>query len=355
MVIKQAPFFFLLTILWNTAHAQREVDNVTFGRIDDFDQMDSIKSSRHISEVHLYSTDNHLFIKDSAILFAQMKWDRTGRLKGLVVGDNLRYNKVDYQVDYEKLSDTLFESNVRFPDSSKAIPDEIYVDTVIEGKARKYCLYSEDDKHNIVIRSLYSLNSKGELLYIRRFDRSGILQQIYYPLGNRKPTVERTDSTTDQYTTTVKYHAVFKENSFDEARVYNRKRQLLQQTSYNKSIDGSSTTLKDLYIYDTSGHVVAIIHVDGDNQFLYEERNYYANGVLTRSTEDNDLSDSLLTQDNRYDSLGRKIFSQSCSSYGQKKITTWRYYYNDKGLREKDELYVNSKFVACRWYVYKTL
>jgi len=332
--------------------SQREVDNIQFENIDDYGRFDSVVKKNKMNSLDLFVCPTDQFSKISCVLYAKKGYDESGRLKAFELGDDLNAGKVDYTVEYKKLSDTLYESVVKFSAHSAAIPTDLYIDTVVRGHSERFCLYMKDKDSNIVVKSLYAIDRDG-LVKINRYDLAGNLQQIYYPSGNKKPKEEWADSLTNKYSSTVVYNAIYDDSSFQSTVVYDKNRRI-KETSYRNTTfsSGSRNESKQIFIYDSRDQLVMKLHVDENNHLNSEDRYTYKNGKLVRYTNHINLSDSLLNEDRRFDDAGRIIFVESHQASSQY-TTVWKYFYNSGGLSTRNDYYINDKLKSTRFYFYK--
>jgi hypothetical protein len=194
--MKMAKYIALIafTLLFFRSMSQGVVKNILINDIDEYNQRDTFIIKHAFSEIYLYACPANQNIKDSCILYARKKFDNNDNSIEFVKGDDIAKNEIDYTIRYSKISDSVFESTVTYPLNSKRITDEIFTDTIIKGKSQKICLYKKDKNNNIIISSHYKISKDGDIIEIDRYDLDDKFVQIFYPLGNRKPRKQWSDT-----------------------------------------------------------------------------------------------------------------------------------------------------------------
>lgn len=348
-------FLFLCIILGaTTCFSQKVVNNVVLFDIDDrYNEVDTVMLKNNISTVNAYRCNNSQDSKDSCSLFSKKIYDKSGRLIQLIKGDNLTDNIVDYFVSYKKLSDSLFESTVKYPPNSKMIPDNFYVDTVIKKTTKRVCLYKSDKNKYIYVRSLYTLNSNGNLIDIKRYDLNNKLVQIYYPFDGRKPKDEWFDVSVSKMDSTVIRYILYDENEFTSYIVYNSKGKITEIREVNNTFSNNdSSFIRKIIIYDSEGHQIIRTTVDENNQLISEERFYYRGKNLVKYTEDDNLNDSFIREEKIFNEIGQMVLYKSYNRYSRS-VTIWKFYYDAKGLLTKEEYLLDEMPQLIRMYKYK--
>ena len=342
--MKKLRLILLFELTFSVGFCQYVVNNVRYDDIDDYDQRDSLVAKHKMHLVDCYYFKGMQFIKDSAVLYCSRKYDPSGRLVELVRGRNVGLRQMGYMVKYRKLSDTLYETVCTYPPGSTMIPDDLFVDSVENGAHRRICLYKKDIEQNVYERSQYDVDKQGTLIKIRRYDIDGVLRQVFYPLGQRNPEKEWTDSTLGVFDNAINYHAIFKDSYYKERHVVSKHGHLAEWSYSSKLLsDTSNDFTKRSFVYDQQNRPLITITVDEENHFISEERFSYKNGKLLRYTKSFDLSDSLFNEDQQYDSAGKLLFSQTHHS-GSNSVRVSRYQYDPRGFLDREEVYINGKF-----------
>lgn len=128
----------LIFAIYSVSFSQRVVSYRLLNDIDyDYNIVDSQMSKNNLSVVRVFRCNGNGNGNDSCILISLQKYDRDGRLIELTSGNDLAQNEVDYVINYKRLSDFLFETTVRFSCDSKIIPDDFYIDTIINNTPKK--------------------------------------------------------------------------------------------------------------------------------------------------------------------------------------------------------------------------
>lgn len=91
----------------------------------------------------VYQCKTGTFNKDSCILISKKIYDENGRLVAFEKTCSTDQNYNAQETRFKKVSDTLYEAITRYPLQSNEIPDAYYLDTVINGKARRLPLYKK--------------------------------------------------------------------------------------------------------------------------------------------------------------------------------------------------------------------
>lgn len=351
-IIKRIVLCLIFSVFYLSGIAQRVVYNYSLNDIDDANDFMDTATVRHgYHTLDLFSCQGNLF-NDSCFHLASQQYDSAGRLIQLVKGDDLAKKKIDYWIQYKKVSDSSYETLVKYPPGSTMIADLLYLDTVIKDKPQHVSLYKKDKAGNMVVRSLYCVDKHNEVK-IERYDLDNKLQQIFYPVGKREYKAMWTDSVMTNRGKTVTCHTLFPENEFTSGNVYDQNGRLLETFSVNKGLtDLKEEVSRELFIYDTAGNIIKKIALDGNNRFTAEERFYYNNKVVVRYTMDYELSDDDVNEERVWDNNGSLILTRSRPLYS-KTETTWKYFFRNDGLRERAELYKNGKFSGAKVFKYK--
>lgn len=334
--------------------SQRVVNNKFLFDIDNsYNEVDTVLLKNNLFTVTTYRCNKSDGSKDSCVLYSQKTYDKSGRLIELIKGDNLTENKVDYIVSFKKLSDLLFEAIVKYPPDSKMIPDNFYVDTVINKAPKRVCLYKRDKNNYIIVRSVYTLDSNSNLIDIKRYDSDNRLVHIYYPFGNRKPKKEWSDVSVSKQDSTVIRYVLYEENEFITHYVYNKKGRITEAKEVNNTFsNGDSSFIRKIIIYDSDDKQIIRTTVDEHNQLVLEERFYYRGKNLVRYTEDVDLNDNHLQEEKIFNEAGKLTLYKSYNRYSGS-LTVWKFYYDDNGLLVKDEYFLDEILNSTRMYIYK--
>jgi hypothetical protein len=351
--MKQILLIFLFNLFFTIIYSQRIIDNSLLNDIDDYNESDIFMPKLKLSTLELYSCQSNQNSKDSCLLFWIKKYDESGRLIEQIKGNNLDKNEIDFEVKYQKLSDTLFESITKYPKTSQKVPENMFIDTLIKGKKQRICLYKRDREQNIVMRSLYRINSNNDISNIKRFDLDNKLIDIYYPWGSRKPKIEWTDTLVGEYENIITYNAIFEENKYKSINIFDKKKRLIESSYSNSTFaGGSNDVVRKIFVYDEQNHLIIITTVDENNQLISVERYYYKKNILKRYTKSTDISNEFFNEDKHYDDFGNLTYFLSRPS-APENSNVWKYYINEKGLCEKREFYVNNLLQSILIYSYK--
>jgi hypothetical protein len=343
----------MMIILQNKAFTQRIVENRLINDVDDYNLSDTAIIKHNLHTIDLYScTGSDTTKLNACILYAEQRYDSSGRLIELIKGENIKQNKIDFTVHYRKINDSLFESIATYLPTSSLIAG-YYIDTAINGESKKISLYKRDKNNNLVMRSLYKIKKDEQVDYINRYDIDGNLVEVYYPFGRRMIKKEWTDTVRNKYQKITDHYVMYKENNYEERTVTNNDNKVVEFTYSNVSfLDGYKDIQRSVTIYNEQNNPVIKETFDENNKFLSEEKYYYNGDIMVRYTEDENLQDSILNEEKIADERGRIIISRSHPS-DSNKTTTWKYYFYPIGLNEKNEYYVNDKIVATRIFRYK--
>ncbi len=355
--MKKVLGIIILSILFSPVIAQRIVPNLIFKDIDDYNITRTSITKYQFNTIECYWGNVHEFNKDSCVHYSHEYFDSCGNLFELVKGDNLDSNKVDYSVQYKKISDTLYETLVKYPPGSTMIPDTIYTDTTINKKYRRWCLYKKDRNNNIVMRSVYYTKNEPEIK-IERYDLDNKLVQIYYPTGiPTKPQTEWADSTFTEYGKTVTQNKTSTTGSYyREVDIYNKKNQLMEHSDWNKNSWGTKDLVRAIVIYDTAGNLIIRNTIDEDNRLISEEHYYYNKSkILIRYVRNDGFTNIEINEEKIFNDVG-KITLYRSKPYYLDTETVWKYFYDDNtGLLSREELYKNGKYKASRFFFYKQI
>lgn len=345
--------FLSMLIACSDLFAQRIVNNITFIDIDDVNVVDTIAIKKKFFQTETSACYNNQQGEDSCVVYSKSKYDESGKLVQLTKGSNLQGNQIDYVVQYKKLSDSLYESIVRYPKGSTKIPSELFIDSMFKGRTKKVSLYKNDKNNNLVMRSVYKIKEDGTIDYIKRFDIDDNLIQIFYPLGNRKPLREWTDTISNKFGKEIQHNAIYLENQYQAIIIYNTFNKPVQTVYATYSFNsGSNDYYKTSTIYNELQQPVLKISMDVNNQIIEEERSYYRNNKLIRYTKSSDAKDSTLNEERLYDDTGKIILFKSHPRHSERQMV-WKYFYSMQGLRERDEYFVNNVMQFRRRYIYK--
>lgn len=351
--LKHTVIIIVIMIFKSKAYSQRIVENSLINDVDDYDLSDTAIIKHNLHTIDLYSCRGGDTTKlNSCTLYAQQRYDSSGKLIELIKGENLKQNQVDLIVQYKKINDSLFESIAIYPPSSQRIED-CSIDTIINGQSKKVSHYKRDKNNNLVMRSLYTINKDAQVAYINRYDLDNNLIEVYYPSGRRVIKKEWTDTVRTKYQKIIDYHVMYKESNYEQRTVTNNNNKIVEWSYFNTSfVNDSKDIQRSVTIYNEQNNPVIKETFDENNQFLSEERFYYKGDIMVRYTEDENLQDSILNEEKIADESGRIIMSRSRSN-DSNKTTTWKYYFFPLGLNQKNEYYINDKLVATRIFKYK--
>jgi hypothetical protein len=331
--VKHIILYLISSVVFLPTIAQRIVFSYSLNDIDDvYDFVDTATLKRGFHILDLYTCQGNSFNKDSCIHYAHQQLDSAGRLIELIKGDDLAKKDIDYWVQYKKLSDSTYETLVKYPPRSKMISDLIFIDTMIKGKFQHLSLYKKDKEGNIVMRSLYYTDKYDETK-IERYDLDNKLQQIFYPVGKRERKAEWVDSVVTDRDKTVRYHTKFPEHEYIWSNVLSKEGRLLETWYVNKGSGSLNEGFsKTMYIYDTAANPIIKILLDENNRFISEERFYYKNKIVMRYTKDENLLDNEVNEEKIYDDNGRLIIARSRLYYSvSEPETTWKYFFRQDG------------------------
>jgi hypothetical protein len=348
--MKYIILYLIASIIFGPVAAQRIITHYSITDIDDsYNFMDTgtVKRGYHILD--LYSCQGNRFNKDSCVHYMRQQLDSAGRLVELINGEDLVKKKINYWVKYKRLSDSSCEAIIKYPPGSQNIPELIFVDTVIKGKPRHLSLYKKDREGNIVLRSVYYAN-KYELK-IERYDLDNKLVQIFYPLGINERKAEWVDSTETSFNKTVTYHTTFPGNEYVSGDVVDKDGRLLETFYVNRDPANMNIEMsKTVFVYDTASNPVRKITLDKNNRFVSEEQYVYKNKRVVRYTMDYNLLDNDVNEEKVFDENGRLVMSRSRPPYLNPDETTWKYFYREDGLKEREDLYNNGEYKGSRFY-----
>lgn len=71
------------------------------------------------------------------------------------------------KISYRQIADALYESIARYLLKSDFIPGDFYFDTIVNGNAKRIWLYRKDKDDKLNVKSLYELDSSGNLMLIK--------------------------------------------------------------------------------------------------------------------------------------------------------------------------------------------
>ncbi|WP_315814571.1 hypothetical protein [Paraflavitalea speifideaquila] len=140
--MRKLVYIFLFGISSLVAQSQSIVNNSFYPDIDDFNTIDTLIGKNKISYVEIYSCSAPRSKTDSCALVTKINYDSKGRMIKLIKGSDLLKGKTDYKVQFDKISDTLFQGIAWYPANSTMIPDDIFIDTLVRGSAKK-CAYTQ--------------------------------------------------------------------------------------------------------------------------------------------------------------------------------------------------------------------
>jgi len=350
--MKKVVLCLILNVFFFSAIAQRVVYNYSLDDIDDANNfMDTATVCHGYHTLDLFSCQGSQF-NDSCFHLARQEYDSVGRLIQMVKGDDLANKKIDYWIQYKKITDSSYETLVKYPPSSTMISNLFFLDTVINNKYQHFSLYKKDKAGNVVVRSLYYVDKHNEVK-IERYDLDNKLQQIFYPIGRGEYNAEWTDSIVTNLGKTVTYHNVFPKSEYTSSTVYDKDGRVLETFYINKGFaDLKEDVSKTLFIYDTAGNTIKKIALDGNNRFISEERFYYNSKNIVRYTMDYDLLDNDVNEEQIWNNNGSLILIRSRPLYSKTEIV-WKYFFRNDGLRERAELYKDGQHKATKVYKYK--
>jgi hypothetical protein len=350
--MKNIFFLAIILVSQGKVFAQRIVEKALLNDIDDYDESDTAIIKHNFFEIDLYSCNVGMKNIDSCHLYAQQKYNKAGKLIELIKGEDIRQNKIDYWVSYKKINDSLFESIATYPPASSLISD-FNIDTVINERRKKVCLYKKDKNDNLVMRSVYKINKDGQISYINRYDMDSNLVEVYYPFGRRKIKKEWTDTIRSEYQKIIDHHIIYEENDYEERTITNNKNNVVEQSYLSTTFDNGFKSIQNsVTIYNERNNPVIIMTFDENNNFISEERYFYKGDIVVRYTKDENLEDTVLNEENIADESGKIVASKSHLNHS-KKTSTWKYYYNKEGLDEKHEYYEDNKLVGTKIFKYK--
>jgi hypothetical protein len=319
--------------------AQIIVNNAFLPDVDNYDQIDSLMPKFKFREKNIYKVILNGKALDSLLLYSQ-KYNDSGRLVELVKWNETNNDKIEYSIFYSKISDTIFQTITRYPLGSSMIDEGFTVDSIIDGKKNKINLYSPDKNGNIFVKSIYILhnNSRPEIC---RYDINDKLIHIFYPNGSRQPLYETTDTVHNKNGKIISTNTVYKENIYTNILTYNRKDYMLESYTSNVNLStGSEVKQKKVFVYNDKGLPVVLTSMNENNELVYEERFSYKGKVLKLYTKDFDLDIEGFNEERRYDDLSNITFMEERSNFPERRFT-WKYYYNELGLKIRYEYFYN--------------
>jgi hypothetical protein len=333
--------------------SQRIVLNNLLIDIDDCNQVDTDISKNNFSTLNLYLCSSDNGNKDSCVLIWRKKYDKSGQMIEQIKGENLTANRIDFAVRYKKISDALFESILKYPYGSLQIPQNLFRDSVIYGKAIKVGLYKTDNENNIVIRSEYHINSQKEIEVINRYNTAGKLIEIWYPSSNQIPIKEKIDTAVNEYGTIYNYDAEFKDTRVRRIDKYNKNGEISENITYDVGLNIENRGFcQTRFIYDDKGKLVIEIATDENSKLISEKKYYYNKDHLDRYTVDFDISDDYFNEEKRFNDFGNMIYFQQRELNGSNNHI-WRYLTDDRGLILQRDFYNNDKLISTLQYKYE--
>ena len=332
--------------------AQRVVNNILLFDVDDnYNVIDTLLPKIGLYNILCYQCQSVFFNKDSCILNSRKRYDETGRLVELAKTGKSSQDSFSFEVRFRKVNGGLYEAITRYSLQSDAIPDDFYFDTIIKGRSEKRFLYKKDKNNKLYVRSLYAVNSSGNLV-IKRYDLNGRLVHLYYPYGSRRALKQSSDTAVSEFDSVITRKDSYTENEVMSRIVYNKKGNICEITDVNNTFGNvRKSILKKHFFYNSNDQLKKKVTVDGDNQLISEEQFYYEKNHLVKYTEDDDLDDSVLREERIYDKSARMVLLKNYNKYNGG-VMTWEYIYNSNGLLEKEVYCLDNKHVITRVYVY---
>jgi hypothetical protein len=355
-IINQMRIFSLTIFLvgaFNFGFCQIVVKNTLIPEIDfDFNEVSKVLSHANYSEVKCYRCAH--CNRDSCKLVWQKNYDVNGRIIQFIKGPDLNRNKIDFICAYKRFNDSLFETNVRYPPGSTAIPWNFYIDTVINNIPTRLGLYKHDQKNALYVRSLYFLNDNGDIDTIRRYDIDNKLVHLYLPLG--EPEIAKKEwqvvnlNTNDSV---ISRYETYETSTFSTCWRFSRSGLIKEKTFAHGGLSGlDSIDQKQSFFYDSKNELVAKLTTDLSNHITVEERYYYNHGKLARYTKDDWLEDTLVKEEKIYDENSNLILYRDYNRFNSQ-IFTWKYKYSKLNLLTKLEFYINGGIEYCEQYKYQ--
>jgi hypothetical protein len=332
---------------------QKVVENTYFPDVDEPLQFNYELSKTKFRIIENYSVSDTNFKVANSACSRREFYDDSGRLFKLVSGLDIDRKKIYYIVNYTSTSDTvchvLTEYMAKYVDSLSLF----MYDTIIKGKYKRNDIYKRELDGNLIVNSIVRYET-GKTLpkIIERFDRDGSLKQIYYPLGNRIPLREWTDSLFANETKTVFYNAIYRENEYYACDKYSRKGLLLESGYSNYTPNSTPDIQNTIFIYGDSSMLLFKHSYGPNNVFRQSERFIYQDGILRKRILDYDPNDNIDNKTWIYNAKGQLIERHNTSTNFQRSDWKWVYIYKND-LQVRADYYFKQEYSYSTHFIYK--
>ncbi len=351
-------FIFLSSILFytNAAVSQRVFDNSFFSYVDEPKEYNRDLIKGNYRSVSIYSCSDSIFDLSRCRCTTREFYNDSGRIIKRILGGNIDRDAIDYTIIYQSLKDdvgiVVTEYKAHFIDSTSTF----MVDTVINGRFQKICMFEREANRDLIVKSVLIFKSENELNLpdtVFRYGKTGKLELISYPLGNRKAIKEWKDTLFIGNTKRISNHNIFKENEYHSYVVYSPQGLILEDGSSNISLDDTMHPHidKSIYVYDDSSRLIIKHNLYGNNRFGDDEHYTYENGHLVKHTLQFTLNDSSENTVKIYDPLGHLVFFREKSNASPFYMKQWNYCFREN-LQEKSFYFEHDKLMHAWFFVY---
>lgn len=342
----------ILLFLTLPAFSQRVVANTFFFDVDEPPQRNTGLAKSTFRILKMYSCPDSVFNNNSCNCTKIEYFNDSGEVKRLISGSSIEKGKIDYEIRYTFSGDSFCESLTEFYPAYIDSVELFKVDSVIKGKARRVEIFPRQKNGRMVVRSVFLFSSKHTLPdEVRRYDTKGILREISYPLGNRIPRKEWTDTLVTDLDSTITFNQIFKENTYNSSTKFSRKGTILESSYTNHTFPDYKDYQRTIYMYDDSARLVFKYSLNANNSFINSVTYKYEGKYLVAIHTDNNLFDAVDNEIKKYDIQGNVIDWFQRSNYYDK---TWRNIYSYKnGLQSREDYYYNNEYQKSTFFIYE--
>jgi hypothetical protein len=310
-----------------------------------------VKGNYRVSNI--YTCPDTIFSKQKCICRTREIFNDSGRIVKLISGNDLDNSKINYIVSYISTNDSVCEvMSEFFSHYIDSVSTFAYYDPT---KKKTTVIYQREPKtKNIKIKSILLYPTRSSLPdTIFRYDMSGQLKQIYYPLGNRKPVKTWEDSAVSRDSKTFYSHFIFRENQYHSYATFSKKGRLLERGETNISNDSTAHIRRTIFIYDDSSRLIYKNAMDEKNSFIESEHFFYDSGVLIKHTIDRNLDDSVDNEIRIYNKAGKLLeLFQKAEGYP---YDTWKWLYIYQGLlQHRTDYFRTGKYQGSTFFIYSS-
>lgn len=341
-----------LHLFYIESFSQKVVYNILLNDVDEYSSINLLAAKSGFRLLSSYRGVDSVFDINKSIHYAQQKFDSSGRRIELVKGDNLSLSQISFIISYKKVSDSVYETITRYPKDSKAIPDDFFIDSVINKRATRFCLFGNDKDNFVYVRSVYYAKNP-RYLKILRFDVKNTLKMAYYPHLNKAPNKESRDSALNAMGKIVFIHRTYEAIEQVGMDMYDKNNRVLETSYLDKDVDTyEETGNRSFFAYNHQGNVIMKITTGLNGELFSEERNYFKDTVLVRYTRDNDMTDDDVNEEYLYDEKGQLKSLRYKESHSSNE-TIWKFHRNNNGIPERDDLFKNGQYQLSKFYQYR--